>query len=120
MDSVVFNLLSICLVAIITTYFNSEIFDSPSFTNNILPMAEVDAKFNYRKDYGQITIDKAFDSLNLDNISDAAPFWLATRTAIVKRLTETDGMYEYLVDYAKHDDVHEEDRIELMVRNEYE
>ena len=37
-----------------------------------------------------------------------------------KRLTETDGMYEYLVDYAKHENVDEEDRIELMVRNEYE
>ena len=84
MGPVAFSLLSICLVAITTTYFNLGIFDSPSFTNKILPMAEVDAKFNYRKDYGQITIDKAFDSLNLDNISDAAPLWLATRTAIFK------------------------------------
>ena len=28
-------------------------------------------------------------------------------------------MYEYLADYAKHENVDEEDRIELMVRNEY-
>ena len=80
-------------------------------------MSEVDTKFNYGKGYDQITIDKASDSINLDNIYDAAPLWLATRTTIFTRLTETDGMYEYLIDYIKHDDVNEEDRIELMVRN---
>jgi hypothetical protein len=45
---------------------------------------------------------------------------LATRTAIFKRLTETDGMYmyEYLIDFAKHADVDEEDRVELMIDGE--
>ena len=68
-------------------------------------MSEVDTKFNLQKDYDQIKVDKLFEVLNLDNISEAAPLWLETRTAILKRLTETDGLYEYLLDYATHSDV---------------
>ena len=82
-------------------------------------MPEVDTKFNYGKDYDQIKIDEAFLHTNLDNISDAAPLWLDTRTAIFKKLVETDGLYEYLIDYATHSDVEEEDLVELIVRNEY-
>ena len=84
MDSVAFNLFSICLVAITTTYFNLGIFDSPSFTNNILTMPEVDTRFNLQKDYDQIKVDKLFEVTDLDNISEAAPLWLETRTAILK------------------------------------
>jgi hypothetical protein len=82
MYSVAFSLLSICLVAITTTYFNLGIFDSPSFTNNILTMPEVDTRFNLQKDYDQIKVDKLFEVLDLDNISEAAPLWLETRAAI--------------------------------------
>ena len=117
MYSVAFSLLSICLVAITTTCFNLGIFDSPSFTNNILTMPEVDTRFNLQKDYDQITIGKLFEKTDLDNISEAAPLWLETRTAILKRLTETDGLYEYLLDYATHGDVDVEDKIEFIERN---
>ena len=56
-------------------------------------MPEVDTKFNYGKDYDQIKIDGAFLHTNLDNISDAAQLWLDIRTAILKKLVETDGLY---------------------------
>ena len=119
MYPVAFSLLSICLVATTPTYFNLGIFDGPSFTNNILTISEVETRFNLQKDYDQIKVDKLFEVLNLDNISEAAPLWLETRTAILKILTETDGLYEYLLEYATHSDVDEEDKIELIERNEY-